>query len=246
MFLEFGEISMPRAAARFVLHWPPMTRLLHYFLGFALVFPAIILHEIAHGYAAWLCGDPTAKWRGRLSLNPLRHIDPVGTIVLPAVLILTGISPIGWAKPVPIDLSRTRRPRQAIWIVGIAGPAMNLVLALLAGLGLRAMFLTGWVTTPAPGYVLFPGEVARLTFTVLQVFCFSNLMLMLFNLVPIPPLDGSRVVTALLPPRLAWEYLRLERYGFLIVLLLLNLVPAFGNALEVLARGAFRLLSGIS
>ena len=207
-----------------------MTRLLHYFLGFALVFPAIILHEIAHGYAAYLCGDPTAKWRGRLSLNPLKHIDPIGTIVLPAVLILTGVSPIGWAKPVPIDLYRTRNPRQAIWIIGIAGPAMNLVLALVGALALR-------------GLIHLPySRVLEWTVQILATFTISNLMLMVFNLVPIPPLDGSRVVSALLPPRLTWQYLRLERYGFLIVLALLNLVPAFGNTLEAIVRGIFRFL----
>ena len=208
-----------------------MTKLLHFFLGFALVFPAIILHEIAHGYAAYLCGDPTAKWRGRLSLNPLRHIDPVGTIALPAVLVLTGVSPIGWAKPVPIDLSRTRRPRQAIWIIGIAGPAMNLALA-LAG----ALILRGIVQIPSDSVVLY------WIVNILATFTISNLMLMVFNLVPIPPLDGSRVVTALLPPRLAWQYLRLERYGFLIILALLNLVPQFGNAIDAIVLGMFRFL----
>lgn len=223
-----------------------MTRLLQYFLGFALVFPAIILHEISHGYAAYLCGDSTAKWRGRLSLNPLRHIDPVGTIALPAVLLLAGISPIGWAKPVPIDLSRTRHPRHAIWIIGLAGPAMNLVLALLSGLGIRAMFLFGWMMASNQGYVVFSTQAAKVLFLLLRMFCLSNVMLMLFNLVPIPPLDGSRVVTALLPPRLAWQYLRLERYGFLAVLLLLNVVPAFGNILDTMAYGAFRIFTGLS
>ena len=208
-----------------------MTKLLPLFLGFALVFPAIILHEIAHGYAAYLCGDPTAKWRGRLSLNPLRHIDPIGTIVLPAVLVLTGVSPIGWAKPVPIDLSRTRRPRQAIWIIGIAGPAMNLALALVGALVLR-----GLLRLPSDSRVLY--WVVK----ILAVFTISNLMLMVFNLVPIPPLDGSRVVTALLPPRLAWQYLRLERYGFLIVLALLNLAPWFGKAIDSIVQAIFRFL----
>ncbi len=207
-----------------------MTKLLHFFLGFALIFPAIILHEIAHGYAAYLCGDPTAKWRGRLSLNPLRHIDPIGTIVLPAILILTGASPIGWAKPVPIDLSRTRHPRQALWIIGIAGPAMNLALALVGALLLRQLL-------PLPF-----SQSTQLIVRVLAIFTFSNLMLMVFNLVPIPPLDGSRVVTALLPPRLAWEYLRLERYGFLIVLALLNFVPQFGNAIDAAVSWLFNLL----
>ena len=205
-----------------------MTKLLHYFLGFALVFPAIILHEIAHGYAAYLCGDPTAKWRGRLSLNPLRHIDIIGTLVLPAILLLSGVSPIGWAKPVPIDLSRTRRPRQAIWIIGLAGPAMNFALALVGALLLRGLFR-------------LPDSVAlEWVVRILAIFTVSNLMLMVFNLVPIPPLDGSRVVTALLPPRLAWQYLRLERYGFLIVLLLLNFAPWFGNAIDALVESIFR------
>ncbi len=111
--------------------------LLSYFVGFALVLPSLMVHEVAHGCAALWCGDRTAKWAGRLSFNPLRHIDPVGTVAVPAFLILVGSAPFGWAKPVPINLSRTRNPRQALWITALAGPLSNLVLAVAGALLVR-------------------------------------------------------------------------------------------------------------
>ena len=204
-----------------------LSRILSYFLGFALVLPSLIIHEMAHGYAALACGDPTAKYARRLTFNPLRHIDPLGSIAVPAFLILVGAAPLGWAKPVPINLGYTRNPRQALWITAAAGPASNFVLAVLGALLCRLLYSLGLV---------WWGNV------VLQYVFFVNLVLMVFNLFPIPPLDGSRIVTAMLPRDIAWEYMRLERYGFFILIALLNWVPAFRNAINSVVLFLARLL----
>lgn len=195
------------------------SNLLSYFIGFALVLPSLVAHEVAHGYAALACGDPTAKNARRLSFNPLRHIDPVGSIAVPAFLILLHCPPFGWARPVPINLAYTRKPRQALWITAIAGPAANLLLALIGARLYKILALFGfhWF-----------GDI------VLQYVVFVNLFLMVFNLFPIPPLDGSRVVSAMLPPRLLWKYNRLEPYGFLLIILLFNFVPAFERLLSAI------------
>ncbi len=165
----------------------------------ALVF-SIIIHEVAHGYAAYRLGDPTARNANRLTLNPLAHIDIMGSIILPLFLILTR-SPVllGWAKPVPFNPAYFRDVKKGIMIVGLAGPASNLILAAIAGIIIR----------------LFPfGEIVG--FFLVQV-CVINVILAIFNLVPIPPLDGSRVVIGFLPSHIVSPYLSLERYGFLII-----------------------------
>ncbi len=201
--------------------------LLSYFVGFALVLPSLMVHEVAHGCAALWCGDRTAKWAGRLSFNPLRHIDPVGTVAVPAFLILVGSAPFGWAKPVPINLSRTRNPRQALWITALAGPLSNLVLAVAGALLVRLFASLGlaWLTAVTFRYVVF-----------------TNLVLMVFNLFPIPPLDGSRVVSAALPYDLAVQYNSLERYGFFLILALFNFVPAFERLLSTLVWSLAKIL----
>lgn len=161
---------------------------------------AIVLHEVAHGYAAYELGDPTARDAKRLTLNPLAHIDPFGSILLPMILVLTH-SPVllGWAKPVPYNPSYFRDVRKGTMIVGAVGPLTNLVLASIAG------FL--FKLHPSDGIIgLF-----------LVQFCVINVVLALFNLIPIPPLDGSRVVIGLLPPHLVRSYLQIERFGILIV-----------------------------
>ncbi len=176
---------------------------------------AIILHELAHGYAAWAMGDRTAKRAGRLSLNPLRHVDRVGTLILPGILLLSQLLTVGrvlfmfgWAKPVPVDPSRFRYPRQQMAIVAIAGPVSNVCLAFLGALALRLHHLSAtWVA-------------AISTFIVL------NLVLGLFNLVPIPPLDGGRIAVGILPLRLARQWARLEGFGIPIVLIFLTAGPA--------------------
>ena len=189
----------------------------------ALIF-SIVFHEVAHGYAAYRLGDPTAKDSKRLTLNPLAHIDPVGSVLLPLILVLTQSSVLfGWAKPVPFNPGYFRDAKKGMMIVGAAGPVANLALAAIAAVALR----------------LFPfgGVIA---FFLINV-CIINVILAVFNLIPIPPLDGSRIVIGLLPPGLVQSYLKLERYGFLIIFGLLWL-GALDYLIWPLAGGLLRLL----
>ena len=186
---------------------------------------AITLHEAAHGYAAWALGDDTAKRMGRLSLNPLVHVDRVGTILLPGFLLVSQLLTIGhvgfmfgWAKPVPVAAWSFRNPRRGMMIVAAAGPAMNFMLAWLAGLA-------------AHGLALLPVSAGRPASEFLEDFILVNLVLGLFNLLPIPPLDGGRIIVGLLPERLAMGWARIERFGILIVLLLVFLLPMAGRDL---------------
>jgi len=166
---------------------------------------AVVIHEFAHGYAAYLLGDPTAKRAHRLTLNPLAHLDLFGSVILPLVLVFTG-SPVllGWAKPVPFNPGYFRDPRRGIMIVGAAGPLMNFLAALLSA----AVFH-------------FVGALSHLVALFFFFFCATNLILGIFNLIPIPPLDGSRIVMGFLPDDLVPAYLRLESFGFIIIFVLL-------------------------
>ena len=187
-------------------------------LRFAALVPAIMVHEIAHGYAALRCGDTTARDAGRLSFNPLRHVDPFMSVVLPAILVITGSSVVfGAAKPVPVSIYRCRDPKKAYWITAIAGPASNLLQA-VAGALLFHLLL----------HVLPDARLSPYLLYFLLSYVVTNVVLMVFNLVPVPPLDGSRVATVLLPPRFAWRYAQLDRYGMLFVFLLLW-IPAFNG-----------------
>jgi Zn-dependent protease len=173
---------------------------------------AITLHEAAHGYVARLFGDPTAAQLGRITLNPIKHIDPVGTILIPALLFITKAGFLfGWAKPVPVDFSRLRHPKQDMLWVAAAGPGANLVMALA-----WAALLKLAIILPGNAYSLPLAEMARAGIEV-------NAVLMLLNLLPIPPLDGGRIAVSLLPPALAWRFARIERFGFIILLALLML-----------------------
>ncbi len=188
------------------------------------VIPAIIaitLHEAAHGYAAWALGDDTAKRMGRLSLNPLVHIDRVGTILLPGFLLISQLLTIGhvsfmfgWAKPVPVNPSGFRSPRRGMALVAAAGPLMNFFLAWLAALTLHARS-----ALPEPG--------AHIALEFIALFMLSNLVLGLFNLLPIPPLDGGRIMVGILPLPAARIWARLERFGLVIVILGVFLLPRF-------------------
>ncbi len=171
---------------------------------------AITLHEAAHGYVARHFGDPTAWQAGRISLNPLRHIDPIGTVALPALLfVLKSPFIFGWAKPVPVDFNRLRHPKRDMLWVAAAGPAVNLLMAL----GWAALFkLNALVAAHAFSYPL--ALMCNIGINI-------NLALMVLNLLPLPPLDGGRIVVSLLPYRLALPFSRLERWGFLILLALL-------------------------
>jgi Zn-dependent protease len=174
---------------------------------------AITLHEAAHGYVARHFGDPTAWRLGRITLNPLRHIDPLGTLLVPALLLFfsKGQFLFGWAKPVPVDFGRLRHPKQDMLWVAAAGPGANLVMALA-----WAMVLKTVVLMPENAYSLPLAEMARAGINV-------NAVLMLLNLLPLPPLDGGRIAVSLLPHALAWRFAQLERFGFPILLLLLFL-----------------------
>ncbi|MCS7240331.1 MAG: site-2 protease family protein [Candidatus Bipolaricaulota bacterium] len=194
---------------------------------FAVValFLCVIPHEVAHGLVALWLGDPTAKRAGRLSLNPLRHLDPIGSVLLPLALILvrrfTGVPLVvfGWAKPVPINPYYFRDPWRGMVWVGLAGPTTNILLAAFAaGLG-RALYLFGarnpWV------------------FMFLALFTVVSLLIAFFNLIPLPPLDGSRVLTYFLPTRWRFNLLRLEQFGIIIVIALVLL-----GVLDIVLRGA--------
>ncbi len=171
---------------------------------------AITAHEAAHGWAAKKRGDNTAFLLGRLTLNPIKHIDWLGTVILPCLLLVTGTGFIfGWAKPVPVDTRNFKRPLQDMALVALAGPLSNLLMALAWALLARVGVMIGIEAVSLP--LIYSG-VAGITI---------NLVLFLINLLPIPPLDGSRVLTGLLPARMAWQFAKIEPYGFYILLALL-------------------------
>ena len=192
-----------------------------------LVF-AIVFHEVAHGWAARALGDPTAHERRRLSLNPLRHIDPVGTIVLPAILSLINAPVFGWAKPVPVNKYRLANPRSGMMLVAAAGPLTNLV---LAGLGAVALGLLA-----RGAGVSFPGGfsgTARFAAANINNFILINIFLALFNLLPVPPFDGSHIVEGILPARAARAYERLRPFGLPLMFLLLLVLPMIAPGLGI-------------
>ena len=169
---------------------------------------AITVHEAAHGYAARYFGDMTAHFSGRITLNPLKHIDPIGTILVPALALFAGGILFGWAKPVPVDFSRLRNPKRDMLWVAAAGPASNLVMAILWALAFR-----------------FSGDLAANIGVPLaymaQAGIMINVVLMVLNLLPLPPLDGGRIAVSLLPHHLANQYAKIEKYGFMILIALL-------------------------
>ncbi|MDV3240107.1 MAG: site-2 protease family protein [Gammaproteobacteria bacterium] len=172
---------------------------------------AITVHEVAHGWVALRYGDRTAQMLGRLTLNPLKHIDPVGTVLVPAILLFAGGFIFGWAKPVPVDWRNLRHPKRDMAIVAVAGPLANLgmavIWALIAKLGLALSAASTWFSVP----LILMGKVGILL----------NLILMVLNLLPLPPLDGGRVLVGLLPDKLAWQVSRVEPYGFFILVALM-------------------------
>ena len=210
---------------------------------------AITLHEAAHGYVARHFGDMTAHAQGRISLNPIRHVDLIGTVVVPLVILLasSGKFLFGWAKPVPVNYSALRKPRQHMAWVAAAGPGANLVMALIWALVLRlAISLTqrveAWTEVSqqygVPGLVevvmRHGNGAAEFLIGVAAAGILVNLILMLLNLLPILPLDGGRIVASLLPTRAAWQFARLEPLGIPLLLVLL-FIPVYGsNALSVI------------
>jgi len=197
------------------------SQLLYAVLDLLLIIPAIILHEVSHGYVAYMLGDPTAKNAGRLTLNPLAHVDIYGTIILPALMFLVAGFAIGYAKPVPINpmLMRKTNPQTGMLLTGIAGPITNILLAIASAIVFRVLTLFD-----LPGIVFY----------MVGFFTLINLVLAFFNLIPLPPLDGSRVVQWFLKGEALRKYSSLERYGILIVLGAAFLLPSFNPAWDVI------------
>ena len=188
---------------------------------------AIVFHEVAHGLVARRLGDPTAEARGRLSLNPIRHIDPFGTILLPMILALSHAPMFGWAKPVPVDYRRLRNPRRDMILVALAGPGMNLLLALIGTAILAAtIIMSGGAQNGASSIV----AANALNFVLINIF------LAVFNLLPVPPFDGGHVVEGLLPPSLAIPFRKIGRFSLLVFVLLILVLPALSPKADVIAR----------
>lgn len=177
---------------------------------------AIVFHEVAHGWVALALGDPTAKEQRRLSLNPIRHVDPFGTVILPGLLALAGAPVFGWARPVPVRKQRLDNPRLGMMAVAAAGPGTNFVLAAIGAVALG--LVARGATLPADGLFGF-------AMVSLQMFILINIFLGLFNLLPIPPFDGSHIVEGLLPRRAARAYDRLRPLGFPLLFVLLLVIP---------------------
>ncbi|GGC27299.1 peptidase M50 [Novosphingobium marinum] len=177
---------------------------------------AIVFHEVAHGWVANALGDPTAKERKRLSLNPIRHVDPVGTVILPGILALTGAPVFGWAKPVPVIKQRLNNPRFGMMAVAAAGPGTNFVLAFIGAIALG--LLAGSLSAPPTGWL-------EILVSGLNYFIVINIFLALFNLLPIPPFDGSHIVEGLLPREAAAAYEKLRPLGLPLLFLLLLVIP---------------------
>ncbi len=166
---------------------------------------SVIIHEVSHGLVAEKLGDPTARRQGRITLNPIPHIDLVGSIILPAMAILLHFPLLGWAKPVPIDIRQFRDPMRDFAITAVAGPVSNLAQVMIYSIIFHVSMSLGW------GFVAFIGWWG----------IYINLLLAIFNLLPIPPLDGSRLIAAVMPRDMGWQFLSIGRYGFMILMFLI-------------------------
>jgi len=188
---------------------------------------AIVFHEVSHGWTALALGDPTAKEQRRLSFNPIRHVDPFGTLILPGMLALTGAPVFGWAKPVPVNQRRLRNPRFGMMAVAAAGPAGNLLLAAVGAVVLGV--IVGNLTEQPTGWL-------PMVLNGISYFILVNIFLALFNLLPLPPFDGSHIVEGLLPPRAAKAYGKIRPFGFPLLFLLLLVIPWLFPDLRIVER----------
>jgi len=174
-------------------------------LMIAILLFSVIIHEVSHGLVAEKLGDPTARRQGRITLNPVPHIDLVGSIILPAMAVLLHLPLLGWAKPVPIDIRQFRDPMRDFAITALAGPVSNLAQVMVYAIIFHAAMALGWALLAIVGYWGI----------------YINLLLAMFNLLPVPPLDGSRLIAAALPRDMGWQFLSVGRYGFMILMLLI-------------------------
>jgi len=198
---------------------------------------AIVFHEVAHGLVARRLGDPTAEERGRLTLNPVKHIDLFGTVILPLLLAMSHAPMFGWAKPVPVNYARLRNPRRDMVLVALAGPGMNLVLAVLGATVLAATL--AWSSNPtSPTTGLIAANALN--------FIFINIFLGVFNLLPVPPFDGGHVVEGLLPAPLAIRFRQIGRYSLLVMVLLLLVLPRISPSANVVGRVVSPLVDRIA
>ena len=198
---------------------------------------AIVFHEVAHGLVARRFGDTTAEQQGRLTLNPVKHVDPFGTLILPMLLALAHAPIFGWAKPVPVRADRMRNPRRDMIIVALAGPGMNLLLAVLA-----TFVLAGALALGDGGPMTVGGFLASNALNFLLI----NLFLAVFNLIPLPPFDGGHVVEGLLPRPLAAGFRRLGRYSLPILIILLLVLPMLSPEANIVAKAITPIVNAIA
>ena len=194
----------------FLLHTHRLSRFT--IVYFAVLIPSIILHEISHGAVANVLGDDTAKRAGRLTLNPFAHIDPLGSVIVPGLLVLTSNVAFGWAKPVPVNVGRLRHPRNGSVVVALAGPVTNGILFAVCALAFRYLLTHGLFLPPT-------GNTIPLGYQFLLAGGLANITVGVFNLIPLPPLDGSAIVERLVPDRHLHAYYRIRPYGMVIVFL---------------------------
>jgi len=190
-------------------------------LLFVVLIPSIIIHEVTHGVVALAFGDDTAKKAGRLTLNPLPHIDLIGTIIVPAILVMTGLGAFGWAKPVPVNVARLRSPRNQGLLVALAGPAVNITMATIAGIAY------GVLAPHRVKYLAFNGLISAqpLFYQILLLFGYVNVIWAVFNLIPIPPLDGSAILERMLPESWWPQYLRIRHLFLPLILVIVLFAP---------------------
>ena len=198
---------------------------------------AIVFHEVAHGLVARRLGDPTAEQKGRLTLNPIRHIDPFGTLILPMMLALAHAPIFGWAKPVPVNYRRLGHPRRDMVLVALAGPGMNLLLAVIGSLILGA---TVWAAAGVPNPTALFVAQNSINFVLINIF------LAIFNLIPLPPFDGGHVVEGLLPRHAARRFRKIGRYSLIVLVLLLLVLPALSPSADIVGRIVSPIANGLA